>query len=119
MHRLLIAFALPALLTACMPGSSPEDRAVAVTAADDRLCQSYGAQPWTQAYIRCRLAINGERELSGAAVARGVARRGWPRAPAAGPSCVDGSAVYRAPARDGPLEVLKNPSTGYRRSPDW
>jgi hypothetical protein len=71
MHRLLLAFGLLTLLTGCMPGSSPEDRAVAVVAADDRQCQSYGAQPWTSAYIRCRLAIN-ERRQQSAAVLAGV-----------------------------------------------
>jgi hypothetical protein len=71
MYRRSLAFALLTLLTGCMPGSSPEDRAVAVVAADDRQCQSYGAQPWTSAYIRCRLAIN-ERRQQSAAVLAGV-----------------------------------------------
>jgi len=72
MLRLMLAFTLSTLLTGCMPGSSPEDRAVAVVAADDRQCQAFGAQPWTPAYIRCRLAINERRQRS-AAVLAGVA----------------------------------------------
>lgn len=73
MFRLSLAIGLAALLSGCM---TIEDRAAAVIAADDLECQSYGAQPWTAAYIRCRETIFQERQaiaahLAGVGLANG------------------------------------------------
>jgi hypothetical protein len=32
---------------------------------DDARCRSYGATPGTETYVRCRVAIDGDRELAG------------------------------------------------------
>ena len=73
MLRLPLAVALAAVLSGCM---TAEDHAAAVIAADDAECQSYGGQPWTPAYIRCREAIFQQRQaiaahLAGVSLAEG------------------------------------------------
>jgi hypothetical protein len=66
MLRLGLALTLATFLSGCM---TSEDRAAAVVAADDDECPSYGAQPWTSAYIRCRMAISERRQETAAALA--------------------------------------------------
>jgi hypothetical protein len=49
MHKIAIAAALVTVLSGC--GASREQLAQ----DDDATCQSYGAQPGSQAYIECRM----------------------------------------------------------------
>src|SRR5580692_4136177 len=87
MLRLSLALTLATLLSGCM---TSEDRAAAVIAADDDQCRSYGAQPWTPAYVRCRLAISERRQESAAFLA--------------------GVTLGQAPPPDGPLVLMAPPT---------
>ena len=66
MHRLWLALTLASLVSGCV---TSEDRAAAVIAADDDACRSYGAQPWTPVYLRCRVAMDRQREAVAATLA--------------------------------------------------
>jgi hypothetical protein len=76
--RLWLVLTLAAPISGCL--CTPEDRAAAVVAADDEQCQSFGAQPWSPAYMRCRAAIFHRRQEVAAALA-GVPLDGPPVAP--------------------------------------
>jgi hypothetical protein len=77
--RLWLVLILAAPISGCL-FCRPEDTAAAVVAADDEQCQSFGAQPWTPAYMRCRAAIFHRRQEVAAALA-GVPLDGPPVAP--------------------------------------
>ena len=95
MRRALLALALPALLSGCM---TAEEHAAAVIAADDEECQSYGGQPWSPAYMRCRALIDRQRQavadalvapdLGAAPVAIGPAGAQAPPPVPAGPTVI-------------------------------
>ena len=55
-HLLLVAAALPLLLTACQT-MTPEER----RAADERTCAGYGFRPGTDAMARCLLDLDLDR----------------------------------------------------------
>jgi uncharacterized membrane protein len=55
MFRALFLAATAAALAGC---ASSETSAQATFRADDAKCKSYGAEPGTDDYVRCRLAID-------------------------------------------------------------
>jgi hypothetical protein len=77
--RLWLVLTLATPIQGCL--CTPEDRAAAVVAGDDDQCQSYGAQPWSPAYLRCRAVIYHRRQEVAAALV-GVPLDGPPVSPA-------------------------------------
>jgi hypothetical protein len=70
MLQILAIGALCATLAGCM--ATGQDRAIAAAAADDSSCQSYGAQPGSQAYFQCRMAKDQQRQANDAAIRAAV-----------------------------------------------
>jgi hypothetical protein len=52
--------------------ATAEDRAIQANAADDAACQSYGAQPGSQAYFQCRMLKDQQRQANDAAIRAAV-----------------------------------------------
>ena len=59
------------------------ERAQAMADNDDAQCQSYGAQPGTQAYIQCRMNLDNQRAQMRTAIASQMLSRSAPPPPPA------------------------------------
>jgi hypothetical protein len=71
MFRVLLVAATAAALGGCVRS---ESAAEAAFRADDAKCKSYGADPGTDAYLDCRLAIDMHKGTAEAEAARQRAR---------------------------------------------
>ncbi len=65
--RTLAISVLAVALTGCLSFPKPPS-AQELAARDDATCQSYGAQPGTDIYIKCRMQIAQERQRQRAAI---------------------------------------------------
>jgi hypothetical protein len=71
MRRLLLV-----LTTASLCGCvTAEERNAQISASDDDTCQSYGAQPGSQAYFQCRMAKDQQHQANNAALAAAILNR--------------------------------------------
>ncbi len=76
MHRLFWVFAVAFSCSACM---NAEERSAAIAASDDSACQSYGAQPGSEAYFQCRMAKDQQRQANNAAIEGMILSRPQPQ----------------------------------------
>jgi hypothetical protein len=71
MRSLLWATVLTALLQGCVSAEKRETRATAertrIAAEEDAQCRSYGAEPGTQPYFQCRMALHQQKTAIAAA----------------------------------------------------
>jgi len=75
MHRLCGIVAVCALCSGYM--TAQEENAARAN-SDDRACQSYGAEPGSQAYFQCRMAKDQLRQQNNAAMMRMLMSRPQP-----------------------------------------
>ncbi len=58
--------------------ATTQERASAVAASDGSACESYGAQPGTEAYFQCRMMKDQQRQANNAALAAAILNRPQP-----------------------------------------
>jgi hypothetical protein len=76
MHRLLIIVGLSLLCSGCL---TTQEQANAIAASDDAACQTYGAQPGSQAYFQCRMAKDQQRQANRTALAAAILSQPQPQ----------------------------------------
>jgi hypothetical protein len=67
MRWISVILVLAGLCAGCM---SAEERNANIAASDDATCQSYGAQPGSQAYFQCRMTRDQQRQANNIAIAQ-------------------------------------------------
>jgi hypothetical protein len=72
MGKISIALISAALLSGCVTAQD-------IAANDDDACQSYGAQPGSQAYFQCRMAKDQQRQANNAALVGAYLSRPQPQ----------------------------------------
>jgi hypothetical protein len=66
MSRLVATVAVCILTAGCL---NDQQFAAQIPVSDDVACQSYGAKPGSEAYFRCRVAKNQQRQVVAAVIA--------------------------------------------------
>jgi hypothetical protein len=54
---------------------SAEERAAAISKSDDDQCRSYGAEPGTDRYTKCRMKLNQQRQATNLEVTSAIFSR--------------------------------------------
>lgn len=72
MERIFILSALCIILSGCVTAQD-------IAANDDDACQSYGAEPGSQAYFQCRMAKDNQRQANNAALVGAYINRPQPQ----------------------------------------
>lgn len=76
MRNLAMAAILCVLLSGCMTAA---EREAAIERRDDDACQSYGAEPGSQAYFQCRMMKDQQRQANNTALAAAILSRPQPQ----------------------------------------